>query len=65
MKFWNRLSIVGRFGLVTAFLFIVVIMLGASALWQSQRLSSQLNIIANHSIKTLEEFAGFEKALTE
>lgn len=65
MKFWNRLSIVGRFGLVTAFLFIVVIMLGASALWQSQRLSSQLDIIANHSIKTLEEFAGFEKALTE
>ncbi|MCX9565261.1 methyl-accepting chemotaxis protein, partial [Vibrio cholerae] len=31
----------------------------------SQRLSSQLDIIANHSIKTLEEFAGFEKALTE
>jgi|GEM_PF-3128072 len=65
MNVWHRMSIIGRFYLVTGFLLVVIAMTGGIAYWQSQKLTEQLDYIGKTSMEELGRLSVIEKELVE
>ncbi len=65
MNFWHRMSIVGRFYLITSLLLVVIAATGGIAYWQSKKLTHQLDYIGKTSMEELVRLSEIEKELVE